>query len=198
MGLAGQRNTAIKVVASVSGPLEVRQNQELASMCTLEISIRPQNGVPGTFEKELGSRMHRLLQQTLFLNTLPRTLVQIVLQAQGNAETQRHRLVACYLNAISAALLSAGSTAMRGVFCAVLISRQSGGDLVVNCDSEDHSEDHDEVGTLGFLFSNECKDGELVWSDWDGQLNRANITDVIVAGRAGAREVYESFRNQIA
>jgi len=62
---------------------------------------------------------------------------------------------------------------MRGVFCAVLISRQSGGDLVVNCDSEDHSEDHDE-------------------------LNRANITDVIVAGRAGAREVYESFRNQIA
>ena|SRR3984885_15538935 len=116
--------------------------------------------------------MHRLLQQALFLNTLPRTLVQIVLQEQGSARTQRHRLVVCYLNAISAALLSTGSTAMRGVFCAVLISRRSGGDLVVNCDSEGH----DEVGTLGFLFSNERKDGELVWSDWDGKLNRANVS----------------------
>lgn len=64
---------------------------------------------------------------------------------------------------------------MRGVFCAVLISRQSG-DLVVNCDSENHSEDHDEVGTLGYLFSNERKDGELVWSDWDGKLNRGNVS----------------------
>jgi len=136
--------------------------------------------------------MHRFLEQTLFLGTLPRTLVQIVLQAQGDAGTHCHRLVASYLNATSAALVRTGSVPMRGVLCAALISRKRG-DLIVNSELEDC----EDVGTLGFLFSNENKNGELVWADWYGTLNQANLSDVIVAGRAGTREIYDSFRNQV-
>jgi hypothetical protein len=126
----------------------------------------------GTAERELGSRMHRFLEQTLFLSTLPRTLVQIVLQAQGNASTQYHRLVASYLNATSAALLFTGTVAMRGVLCAVLISRRSGRDLVVNSEPGDC----EDVGTLGFLFSSEHSFGELVWSDWYEKLNQSSVS----------------------
>jgi len=156
--------------------------------------LRNVTDILGTFEKELSSRMHKLLEQTLFLNTIPRTLVQIVLQAQGNTGIPSHRLAVSYLNAMSAALHYTGCVATRGVFCAVLISRRSWGDLVVNCELEDC----EDVGTLGFLFSNEHKDGELVWSDWHVKFNRTIFTDVVVAGQAGARETYDCFRNQIA
>lgn len=130
--------------------------------------------IAGTFEKELSSRMHKFLEQALFLNALPRSLVQIVLQAQGNANVQRHRLMASYLNATSAALLCTGSVETRGVLCAVLISCKYGRDLVVN--SRSKPEDCEDVGTLGFLFSNEDSDGELVWSDWYGKLDRSNVS----------------------
>jgi len=190
--LIRQRDTTIKAVVSVSGPLEVRQNQELPSISTLEITIRPKNGVPGTFEKELSGRMHRFLEQILFLSTIPRTLVQIVLHGQGNTDNQRHRLVASYLNATSAALLRTGSVPMRGVFFAVVISRKRGGDIIVNYERDDC----EDLGTLGFLFERE--NVELVWVDWHGMLSQATLSDVIVAARVAARQMYDSFRNQMA
>jgi hypothetical protein len=42
----------------------------------------------------------------------------------------------------------------------------------VNCELEDC----EDVGTLGFLFSNEHKDGELVWSDWHVKFNRTIVS----------------------
>jgi len=188
---------SIRAVASVSGPFEARLAQELPSTATIEVIIRPLNGVAGTFEKELSNRIRQVFEKVLLLGYFPRTLVQIALQAQqGPSRTSSHQIVVSYLNAASGALLNAGSVPMRGVFCASLVSREkTGGALVVNGASSSNEEQS--VGTFGFIFSGQSERGELVWADWQGAVSVAEMGSAIAKGHEGAREVYEGMRHHV-
>lgn len=120
----------------------------------------------GAIEKELSSRLKEVLSQVLLLGNFPRTLVQIVLQAQGPCRVGPHQMVVSYLNAASAALLQAGSVPMRGVLSVVSVARKNGNFLV-----NPGTDEYESAGTLGFVFP----DGELVWSDWHGTLTRSDV-----------------------
>lgn len=120
----------------------------------------------------------------------PRTLIQIVLQARGGPTiASQAKTTVGYLNAASAALLEAGSVPMRGVLSAVVVASKGGRPVA---DSE--ASDADSTAALGYIFPS----GDLVWSDWDGVLNRDEMVGIINAGRERASSVYQSALSAVA
>ncbi|KDQ14621.1 hypothetical protein BOTBODRAFT_32377 [Botryobasidium botryosum FD-172 SS1] len=133
-----------QAIASVSGPIEVRQMVELPSRATLEVLVRPLSGVPGTTEKSLGKRLRDILEHALLLSHHPRTLIQLVAQSLSPSpslpspspsssssssspslpSSSHHSLAAALINASSLALLHAASIPMRATLCAVTVGKQ--------------------------------------------------------------------------
>ncbi|KIO15906.1 hypothetical protein M407DRAFT_247132, partial [Tulasnella calospora MUT 4182] len=138
------------VVASVSGPIEVRLNAELPSKATLEVNVRPLIGISATPEKHYAKQIRDVFEQILILSQHPRALVQLVVQAlspittsQWNrssytlasegltaqsskrpADIANPTLIAAMLNAASLAFLNASSIPMRGTLCAVAVGKK--------------------------------------------------------------------------
>ncbi|EGW33128.1 uncharacterized protein SPAPADRAFT_136405 [Spathaspora passalidarum NRRL Y-27907] len=69
-----------KVIASVSGPIEPKQRQELPNQASLEIIIRPAKGLSTTREKLLEDKLRALLQSIIIRYKYPRQLISIVVQ----------------------------------------------------------------------------------------------------------------------
>lgn len=70
----------IKVLASITGPIEAKARQELPTLASLEIIIRPATGVSLTREKLLEDKLRSLLQSIIIRHKYPRQLIQIVIQ----------------------------------------------------------------------------------------------------------------------
>ncbi|KAK6464075.1 ribosomal protein S5 domain 2-type protein [Scheffersomyces coipomensis] len=70
----------IKLIASVSGPIEPKPRQELPNVASLEIVIRPAVGLSGTREKALEDKLRSLLQAVIVRYKYPRQLIQVVIQ----------------------------------------------------------------------------------------------------------------------
>lgn len=70
----------IKVVSSVTGPIEGKARQELPTLASLEIIVRPATGVALTREKLLEDKLRSLLQSVIIRHKYPRQLIQIVVQ----------------------------------------------------------------------------------------------------------------------
>lgn len=68
------------MLASVSGPMEVRLRDELVDRAALEINIRPVRGLPGPSSKALTESLQSILVPILLLNRHPRSLIQLSLQ----------------------------------------------------------------------------------------------------------------------
>ncbi|KAG9046204.1 exosome non-catalytic core subunit rrp46 [Tulasnella sp. UAMH 9824] len=138
------------VVASVSGPIEVRLNAELPSKATLEVNMRPLIGLSATPEKHYAKQIRDVFEQILILSQHPRSLVQLVVQALSPITTSQWNrpsyilasegltaksskratdvvnptLIAASLNAASLAFLNASSIPMRGTLCAVAVGKK--------------------------------------------------------------------------
>lgn len=122
----------------------------------------------------MSSRLREVLERVLLLGNFPRTLVQIVLQAQGSSRASPHQIVVSYLNAASAALLNAGSVPMVGVFCVALVLRDEAGVLT----ADGGSDESQSVGTFGFVFSDELE--QLVWTEWHGALTPSEVKKFLI------------------
>ncbi|KDN40659.1 hypothetical protein RSAG8_07988, partial [Rhizoctonia solani AG-8 WAC10335] len=68
-----------RALASVTGPVEVRQLIELPDRATFEVAVRPVAGVPATPEKALAKHIHDALHPTLLLTQHPRSLIQLTI-----------------------------------------------------------------------------------------------------------------------
>ncbi|RLV95766.1 Exosome complex component RRP46 [Spathaspora sp. JA1] len=78
-----------KVIASVSGPIEPKQRQELPNQASLEIIIRPAKGLSTTREKLLEDKLRALLQSIIIRYKYPRQLIQIVVQFLATDEDSK-------------------------------------------------------------------------------------------------------------
>jgi exosome complex component RRP46 len=130
------------VLASVSGPAEVRVLSELPDRATFEVIVRPLAGIGSPSSRALAAALRSALAPSLLLHRHPRSLVQIVVQGLsptcapggaggGQAQAPDARgwhpaLAAAAVNAAAAALLSAGSVPMAGVVCAAAVGRARG------------------------------------------------------------------------
>ncbi|KAH7097876.1 ribosomal protein S5 domain 2-type protein [Auriculariales sp. MPI-PUGE-AT-0066] len=154
-------------VASVSGPIEARLQQENASRATVEVIIRPLHGVAATESRSLSTSIAGVLSAMAHLHQTPRALVQIVVQSLSpimrNSPRTPSSLLAAYFNASSLALLRAGSLPLRTYLCAVPIARRArDNDFVI-----DPAADEKTRGTGVFVFDSH---DQLIWSTWSGSV----------------------------
>lgn len=71
---------ALNVVASVSGPTEVRIRDELTDRATLDVIYQPQHGVAGIPAQAVSDSLFTAFSSVLLLHHHPRSLIQVVLQ----------------------------------------------------------------------------------------------------------------------
>lgn len=198
------------VVASVSGPIEVRPAVENSTKATFEVSVRPLASVPGTDAKTLGATIKSLLTPSLLLTRHPRTLIQLVIQplspslmGSPKAIPPLHPgIAATSINASSLALMNA-SVAMKGVVCAVAVARTSSGELILN-PTGDQLVSSTASGCFAFIFtgagsSNDQLHVSDVWSNWQSSL-RFDAEEMFEArelAQEGARHVWELMKESI-
>lgn len=167
------------MLASVSGPIEVRLAVENASRATLEVTVRPLSNVPATESRSLAATIASTLLPSLLLAQNPRTLVQIVIQTLSPPNPHakwNDGITASMINASTLALMNAGSVAMKGTVCAICVGRSStpsGPPVYIVDPSEDELPSLDGSGCFAFLYADGVVDDEssapasvCVWANW--------------------------------
>ncbi|CAE6434667.1 unnamed protein product [Rhizoctonia solani] len=184
-----------RALASVTGPVEVRQLIELPDRATFEVAVRPIAGVPATPEKALAKHIHDVLHPTLLLNQHPRSLIQLTVLSLSPASSSPS-YAATHINAATLALLNAASVPMRGVVCAVAVGiSKAGGDAVL--DPADNGE-YARAGCFAFFFSEaRAPEGEVVWADWKGATTKDEYANAVQLARTGAKQVLSSIQTSL-
>ncbi|GAA5877872.1 hypothetical protein JCM1840_002930 [Sporobolomyces johnsonii] len=77
----------VAVLASVTGPAEVRIRDELVDRATLEINVRPLRGVGGPPIKATETTLSHLFTPLILLHLYPRSLLQLTLQTVSSPST---------------------------------------------------------------------------------------------------------------
>ncbi|CAH2352808.1 exosome complex component Rrp46p [[Candida] railenensis] len=94
----------IKVLASVTGPIEAKARQELPTLASLEIIVRPATGVSSTREKLLEDKLRSLLQSIIVRHKYPRQLIQVVIQFLSSDSDHSANAKAFTSNELNAAI----------------------------------------------------------------------------------------------
>jgi len=197
----------VHVLASVSGPIEVRLAAENSTKATFEVSVRPLASIPGTDSKALGATIKSLLAPSLLLTRHPRTLIQLAIQSLSpslpkGAPSLHPGIAAASINASSLALMNA-SVSMKGVACAVAVARASSEQLILN-PTTDQLEASTASGCFAFIFTaaespNNRLDVSEVWSNWRSSLG-FDVEEMVVArdlAQQGARDVWELMKESV-
>lgn len=189
------------VLASVSGPIEVRLAAELPSKATFEVLVRPLSNVSATEAKLVAANIKSTLEPSLILTKSPRTMVQLVVQSLASPRSAlwKHTLMAAMINASTLAFLQAGSVLMQGVITAVAVGRLPNGTLVLD-PSEEEEKTLQGGGSFAFMFSEDAgaqkSRVDCVWSNWKA-TNGYSPNELFAArecAKAGATTVHESIR----
>ncbi|KAA8914509.1 ribosomal protein S5 domain 2-type protein [Sphaerosporella brunnea] len=129
-GSATFKSGLTAVVASVSGPMEVKARDELPDKTFIEVIVRPAVGVGGTRERALESRLLAALSPLIILTHHPRTLLQINIQIVEAADhTDAIALLPVCINAATLALIDAG-TPLKSVLVATTVLLDAEGQVV--------------------------------------------------------------------
>ena len=200
----------VHVLASVSGPMEVRLAAENPTKATFDVSVRPLASIPGTDAKALGAAIKSLLTPSLLLTRHPRTLIQLVVQPlspslMGSPKTipaLHPGIAAASINASSLALMNA-SVPMKGVVCAVTVARTSSKELILSPNT-DQLASSTASGCFAFIFTAaELSTDRLhvseVWSNWQSSLG-FDVTEMFGArelAQQGARHIWELMKESV-
>ena len=106
-GSASYKTESCNVMASVNGPMEVRQRDELLGEATLELHVQPAVGIASIADRDLESLLKAAVKPSLLLGLHPRSLVQVTLQVLVAGDAREALLAAC-INVIALACVDAG------------------------------------------------------------------------------------------
>lgn len=133
-----------KLIASVTGPIEPKLRQELPTLASLEIVVRPSVGVSGTREKVLEDKLRSILQSIIIRYKYPRQLIQIVVQflvtddnsqlligESAHVKDYSSNKLNAAINCIYFALIDA-NIALYNSFSSVSISIQDKNQMIIN------------------------------------------------------------------
>ncbi|KAF9652798.1 hypothetical protein BDM02DRAFT_3108935 [Thelephora ganbajun] len=200
----------VHVLASVSGPIEVRLAAENSTKATFEVSVRPLTSIPGTDAKALGATIKSLLTPSLLLTRHPRTLIQLVVQPLSPSLVGSPKAIPSFHPGIAAASINASSLAlmnasviMKGVVCAVAVARTSSGELILN-PTTDQLASSTASGCFAFILAAaESSSDRLhvseVWSNWQSSLG-FDVTEMFEAremAQQGARNVWGLMKESV-
>ncbi|ELU43768.1 3' exoribonuclease family domain-containing protein [Rhizoctonia solani AG-1 IA] len=187
-----------RALASVTGPIEVRQLIELPDRATFEVTVRPVAGVPATPEKALAKHVHDVFRPTLLLTQHPRSLIQLTILSLSPASSSPS-YAATHINAATLALLNAASVPMKGVVCAVAVGISKTGDVVL-----DPADDGEciRAGCFALFFSGaEAPEGDIVWADWRGATSKEEASvlyeSAVRLAQTGAKQVLVSIQSSL-
>ncbi|GAA5886301.1 hypothetical protein JCM6882_001596 [Rhodosporidiobolus microsporus] len=77
----------VSVLASITGPAEVRLRDELVDRATLEINVRPLRGLGGPQTRAAEETLRQLLTPLILLHLYPRSLLQLTVQTTSAPST---------------------------------------------------------------------------------------------------------------
>eukprot|EP00299_Pterocystis_sp_00344_P009724 c4185_g1_i1.p1 GENE.c4185_g1_i1~~c4185_g1_i1.p1 ORF type:complete len:225 (-),score=53.74 c4185_g1_i1:104-778(-) len=121
------KNGDTTVIASVSGPRQAKQHQELVDRAAVQVIVKPKSGIPGGAEREM-ERTLRLAFEYVIITTLhPRTLIQIVIQII----TDDGALLSTCFNACTIALSDCG-VPLRSLLCSVTCALTADGQYLLD------------------------------------------------------------------
>ena len=194
------------VLASLSGPIEVRLAAELPSKATFEVLVRPLANVPATESKSLAATIRSSLEPALLLTKNPRSLVQLVVQSLTPFRNQSSgsSLTAAMINSSGLALINAGSVPMCGVVTAVAVGRTHTDSLIID-PSDEESESLRASGFFAFLFATRVgsKNSEVDcvcanWKSSSGGYDEKGFFEAKELARCGAYDVYKTIRRSVS
>ncbi|CAG9465793.1 unnamed protein product [Pedinophyceae sp. YPF-701] len=120
------------VLAAVHGPLVRGGPREDPERMTVEVTILPRSGLPTSRDRHNETVVRATVESAVLLNAHPRCCVTVALQVAADDGA----VLACALNAASAALVDAG-VPMRHPFACVTVAVAPTGRLLVDPDSDE-------------------------------------------------------------
>ncbi|KAH0607650.1 uncharacterized protein H6S33_002684 [Morchella sextelata] len=170
------------IIASVTGPMEVRIRDELPQKSHVEVIVRPAIGVTSTREKYLEARLLSALKPLILRSNHPRTLIQIVVQVVQTAGTDENAsttllLLAPAMNAAVLALLDA-AVPLKSVLAATTVAFMKGSGGVVVEPGLDELKNSSSTHVLAFTST-----GQLGFVESDGEFEYEDFERVVEAGR---------------
>lgn len=185
----------IKVVSSVTGPIEPKPRQELPNLASLEIVVRPAVGVSTTREKLLEDKLRLVLQSVIVRFKYPRQLVQIVVQflATDSAKDYTANELSAALNCCYFALVDA-NIALENSFASVALA--VGAQTVVGPSSAQlaASESHHVV----CFDIKEARAGKLLLLESAGKFTEEQLFEVVETGSRECQQLHGLQRSFIA
>ncbi|KAJ3285708.1 Exosome component 5 [Rhizoclosmatium sp. JEL0117] len=116
-----------EVLASVFGPKEVRIRDEKIDSATLQISVRPLNGLSGPLHRLAERQLRDLIEAAVLASIHPRSAIQVTIQVTGDDGC----FMSAAVNAASLALLDAG-VAQRHLLASVTLAFDPNGTLLLD------------------------------------------------------------------
>lgn len=180
------------VLVSVNGPLEVRHIDELPTQATLEVHYRPLTNLRSIREVLIQDRICVCLESILERDLLPRSLVQVVVQALAANQSNISQELTCSINALCLALVDAGLP-LKGIICAVCYAVVADKCILdpLPSDIDNASSTH----VIAFLCKGEVAD--LVMVESTGCCSKDVFKQLILEAEARAADVYQEIRVQI-
>ncbi len=142
------------VVVGVYGPCPpTYSRQEIWNRAILQVSVKPEIGLPGTSEKEYEQIMKQTFEPMVDLAKYPRTKIDIIVQVIENDGS----LVSVATNAINLALIDAG-IAMKGFVHSMTCSSLTSGKI---CLDPGLKEENEAVNATTIFAFNSAEEGIL-------------------------------------
>ncbi|KAI5797651.1 ribosomal protein S5 domain 2-type protein [Geopyxis carbonaria] len=157
------------IIASVSGPMEVRPRDELPERAFVEVLVRPCVGVAGTKERALESRLSAALTPLIHTTHHPRTLIQLNFQIITTASPAT--LLSACINAGTLALVDSGCP-LKGLLVATTVYLNADGNVVTK-DAGRGGSSH----VLAFMGDN------LVFVESQGRFEESQLEGAVVQGK---------------
>ncbi|ORY87691.1 ribosomal protein S5 domain 2-type protein [Protomyces lactucae-debilis] len=173
-GSASYKTASCSVLASVNGPMEVRQRDELLGEATLELHIQPAVGLASTSERDMEALLKAAVRPSLLLGLHPRSLVQVTVQVMVAGDVREALLAAC-INVIALACIDAG-LAMQHIPVGAHVELEAGS-----------------RHTVCYTFPGQS----LVLLESAGQFRKEEVEEVERLALAAAQETYTVLEAQI-
>ncbi|CCF60511.1 hypothetical protein KAFR_0K01570 [Kazachstania africana CBS 2517] len=198
-GSSHYENKSVKVICSVTGPIEPKARQELPTQLALEVTVRPAIGVPTTREITLQDKIRGVISPIICRYKYPRQLCQITLQILESGEEETlfnvKELIGC-INSTVFALIDA-AIAINSIAVGVSMAVMGDGTFIVDPSNEQLKKS---VSTHALVF--QLVDGSKVVEnvlllDSFGNFDESTLFEVLEYGEKHALSLAKDFRKTI-
>lgn len=195
---AGHNGGDTRIICSVNGPIEVKTRDELPTMATLELVVRPVVGLPTIRETLLQDCTYGCLRSIVLRTQLPRSLIQIVVQVLDAGEPVEYTVYELVgaINSSVLALANAGIP-LSGLVVAVCLAIVEG-EIVLN-PGVDQLKKSQSTHAVAYKVDNGPEEFRfrLVMCESTGLFTQNELLQVLETAEDAAREENKKMRSMI-